>query len=506
MMRQGAESPPSRRQAVLVLGMHRSGTSALAGTLARLGVQAPLSLIEPTRNNPKGYFESTVLMRFHDEVLASAGTAWSDWDRFDPAWMDSEVAGDFIARLPAILEEEYGDGRLLLVKDPRICRLLPLWLRVLAKLDIAPKIVLPVRHPGEVAESLEARNDFGRQRAGLIWLRHVLDAEFHSRGCARVVVRYADVLADWRGVADRMASGLSIDWPDRSPAVEADIDGFLSGGLRHHAIEDGAAADGPGIAGWIAQAHAALQQLAEPDGAHDAAMAALDGVRGEFDASSALYATVAREGDAKAQARIKELGELKKRSDALRAELAECAARHASQVAATAKSAAIASGLRRELAGERAARARQTLDDHAMAAGLERELALHRQLAVDRLHELRRMQEGRLAKAVASLQRLARRRAPEPEVPALPDDETIRRSGLFDPEWYLRRYPDVRRNGGDPLAHYLRYGAGEGRDPGPAFSTRDYLRRYPDVSESGINPLVHYVRHGIGEGRRARDA
>jgi hypothetical protein len=72
----------------------------------------------------------------------------------------------------------------------------------------------------------------------------------------------------------------------------------------------------------------------------------------------------------------------------------------------------------------------------------------------------------------------------------------------FCTEYYLKRYPDIRESGVDPLIHYIRSGCREGRDPSPAFSTRYYLERYPDVLGSGLNPLFHFVRHGLGEGRR----
>lgn len=77
----------------------------------------------------------------------------------------------------------------------------------------------------------------------------------------------------------------------------------------------------------------------------------------------------------------------------------------------------------------------------------------------------------------------------------------IVKSGLFDRNWYLQCYPDVAAEGADPVAHYLRHGAIEGRDPNPCFSSAWYLSNYPDVAERGINPLYHYIRFGAAEGR-----
>jgi len=76
-----------------------------------------------------------------------------------------------------------------------------------------------------------------------------------------------------------------------------------------------------------------------------------------------------------------------------------------------------------------------------------------------------------------------------------------RPNSMFDSRWYLERYEDVRRAGMNPLLHYARYGYREGRDPGPEFQTEFYLVTYPDVRASGLNPLLHYLRHGKDEGR-----
>jgi hypothetical protein len=77
--------------------------------------------------------------------------------------------------------------------------------------------------------------------------------------------------------------------------------------------------------------------------------------------------------------------------------------------------------------------------------------------------------------------------------------ELVSASGLFDSEWYMARYPDVARSGVDPIVHYLRHGAAEGRDPGPRFDTRAYLVEHPEVARAGVNPLVHRLRDGQGD-------
>ena len=77
--------------------------------------------------------------------------------------------------------------------------------------------------------------------------------------------------------------------------------------------------------------------------------------------------------------------------------------------------------------------------------------------------------------------------------------KTIKNSDLFDEKWYLNQNPDVAKRGNDPAEHYVRYGAKEGRDPGPKFKTERYLKSHTDVSENGENPLIHYIKYGKTE-------
>lgn len=76
-------------------------------------------------------------------------------------------------------------------------------------------------------------------------------------------------------------------------------------------------------------------------------------------------------------------------------------------------------------------------------------------------------------------------------------------SEYFDLEWYLETYPDVAQGKINPAEHYLRFGAAEGRMPGPLFDGNWYLQRYPDVAQVHTNPLLHFIKFGQQEGRSA---
>lgn len=98
------------------------------------------------------------------------------------------------------------------------------------------------------------------------------------------------------------------------------------------------------------------------------------------------------------------------------------------------------------------------------------------------------------ASAAPPAEAMPRRRAPTIDV----------RSLVFDPIWYLERYPDVAAQNLDPVQHYLGSGADEGRDPNPFFQTTYYCASNPDVVSSGMNPFLHYLLYGAREGRPPR--
>lgn len=72
----------------------------------------------------------------------------------------------------------------------------------------------------------------------------------------------------------------------------------------------------------------------------------------------------------------------------------------------------------------------------------------------------------------------------------------IRRSKKFDRYYYLSLYPDVLKEGIDPIRHYVLHGALEGRNPSPEFNTLEYLRLTPNLDPRKTNPFVHFIEHG----------
>jgi hypothetical protein len=174
------------------------------------------------------------------------------------------------------------------LKDPRICRLFPLWRAALDQAGYAPVVLSPLRRPSEVAASLAKRDDFSLGRAHLIWLRHVLEAERTTRRVPRLLFRWSDFMSDWRGLLDRLRTETGVDMPSRRPESEADVDAFLDIDLRR---QKRAADPSPEAPAWIGAAFDNLVRLSD-EPSHAGAEAALDEIRAEFDRTAAIYGPV----------------------------------------------------------------------------------------------------------------------------------------------------------------------------------------------------------------------
>src|SRR5918997_1578068 len=196
------------RTALIVLGMHRSGTSALARMLSLLGATLPEHVVGGVRGNEAGPWGPKRLVDLHVEMLGEMGSRWDDWRSFEPAALGPERLSHYRHEISRLISEEYGDASPFVLKDPRLCRFVPFYEEVLGGLDVEPRFVLPHRNPVAVLDSLASRDDMSAPFASLVWLRHVLDAEQATRGRPRVFLAYEECLDDWRAAAGKISAGL----------------------------------------------------------------------------------------------------------------------------------------------------------------------------------------------------------------------------------------------------------------------------------------------------------
>jgi hypothetical protein len=275
----GESASPSPRAAigVLVLGMHRSGTSALARMLSLLGCALPRTLMAANPTNPAGHWESDAIAEFNDRLLASAGTDWADWLPVNPGWYRSPLHAPALAEGAKLLASEFGDASLFVLKDPRNCRLAGFWIEAMIKAGCQPAIVVPLRNPLEVAQSLHVRDGVDEGYALLMWLRHTLDAEAATRGRVRHFTHFDQLVNQPQFMMRRMADKLDLSWPRVSPGAWKEVRDFLDGEMRHHRLADALLLEDPDRPRWLRDAYAVLRRWSE-EGEDSADYDLLDGI------------------------------------------------------------------------------------------------------------------------------------------------------------------------------------------------------------------------------------
>ncbi|WP_222425870.1 sulfotransferase domain-containing protein [Vreelandella titanicae] len=218
---------------VLVLGMHRSGTSAVTGVLEKLGTALPQELMPPQIHNPKGYFEGVRVMGLNDQFLEGLNSNWDD-TRFSVAIPDSLVDKHLDA-VKEFIKKDFTYNKIFAIKDPRICITFPLWERALKELEIDLKVILPYRNPFEVARSLKSRNDFSTEKSLLMWVKHILYAEKYSRPYSRLFLSFNGLLANAEKEVVKIADFVGIE-PEPSAVGEVRSN-FLEKELKHHNLD-----------------------------------------------------------------------------------------------------------------------------------------------------------------------------------------------------------------------------------------------------------------------------
>ena len=284
----GASLQGAVSAAVLIVGMHRSGTSALAGMLSKLGVATPENLHPADEHNTRGYFEPTRIIDFHERLLAKLDSPSNDPLPLRYDWLRSPIGQAASEELAEILDEEFGEEALCLFKDPRMCRLLPVWSAALARSGRAAAAILPFRDPIEVAGSLASKAGLGRPYSLFMWLQHVVLGERFTRGMPRSFTAYDELMSDWRRVSAKVQRELGLAWPKDVMRAGPEVDAFLTGELRHHKGRADALDASEPLDALCLKAWEALEALAlDPQDA--AAMAALDGLWGSFETAFGVF-------------------------------------------------------------------------------------------------------------------------------------------------------------------------------------------------------------------------
>jgi GT2 family glycosyltransferase/glycosyltransferase involved in cell wall biosynthesis len=246
--------------------MHRSGTSLLTRICNLLGADLGPDIMPPAPDNPAGFWEHRRIAEIDDRIFGTAGIGWNDPLPLAEGWQHTPETREAAEEITQILTHDFADSPLPSIKDPRLCRLLPLWQGIIEGMGWQPRYLLVARNPIEVERSLAARNGLPPAQSFLLWLRYCLESERDTRGQQRVFMTYDQLMKDWRGTLEPAYRKFGLPWPGPQDPVFDEIDRFTNAGLRHHAADFEELSARPHLARFVGRVYDAWSRSAgDPD-------------------------------------------------------------------------------------------------------------------------------------------------------------------------------------------------------------------------------------------------
>lgn len=233
-------------RAVYIVGMHRSGTSAVTRLVNLMGVPLsdPSDLLGAVESsNPTGHWESLALLEINDRILTTLGGAWSAPPILLPGWERGQAMAELRRVAVRVFAATYRT-RTWAWKDPRICLTLPFWRSCINSRAVA---ILVLRHPIEIARSLETRNGFPMRYSLALWERYMRHALRNVSGLPTLVTAYDDLLQDASGWCAHVGGHLTRHGFKVASLDAATLATFVDPNLRHAALGMEALTEDPNV-------------------------------------------------------------------------------------------------------------------------------------------------------------------------------------------------------------------------------------------------------------------
>ncbi len=219
---------------ILIAGMHRCGTSALAGALSQAGVFFGENLLSSKKDeNDLGFFEDADILELNDKFLQDLHSSWDDVRGIDFS-LHEKRCKQYQSSLQELLSQNYTQQSLWCIKDPRLSVLMPLWLPVLQALGVIPRILISFRHPDEVANSLRKRNGFSFEKSALLIANYYTQIISSTYQSDRFFISYEALLDHQEGKVNNLAEFLGLD-PD---VLNQHISDHVHHSLKHQNVDE----------------------------------------------------------------------------------------------------------------------------------------------------------------------------------------------------------------------------------------------------------------------------
>jgi GT2 family glycosyltransferase/glycosyltransferase involved in cell wall biosynthesis len=226
----------SEKKLVVVLGMHRSGTSAVMKALSCVGYALGDKLMPARADNPKGFFEDSDIVELNNQMLAHIGQHWFSLSQVSSENVSALERAGFVDRALGLLQQKLQQHAQLAIKDPRITKLILLWQRVFARLDCPVSFVFSLRNPLSVAQSLYQRNQMPLKKGCWLWLSHNMAAAEVLREQPISIIDYDFLMDDPVSCVSGLATELNA--PLDGEMLAAFAADFIDPELRHASYDE----------------------------------------------------------------------------------------------------------------------------------------------------------------------------------------------------------------------------------------------------------------------------
>lgn len=197
--------------ALLILGMHRSGTSALSGLLESGGVNLGKRLLGPQSGvNDRGFFENANVVKINEDALDEVSSQWDQPHAIGPALATLDEA-KLKKRMCACIDADYAGSPIWAIKDPRCVLLEPAWSAAIRELGASLKYIAVCRHPSETADSLARRDGFSLNHALMLWMNYNLHTLEAISERDSLIITYQALIEDAPAVAARIEAELGLE-------------------------------------------------------------------------------------------------------------------------------------------------------------------------------------------------------------------------------------------------------------------------------------------------------
>jgi glycosyltransferase involved in cell wall biosynthesis len=222
---------------VIVLGMHRSGTSLMAGFLRILGVNLGDDLLAAQKSNEFGHFEHNGILQINEAILAKLGSSYDDVHELPQGWEQRPELIPFKKQLREIIERDFKQVPLFGIKEPRIGLLLPIYKEIFRDLGISLVFVIMKRKEIEILESLKTRNKFAFSKSLDLITKYRASIERYTKGEKKVYIAFDDLVNYPRFCMEKIQDALGIVLKPYD-SFERDIIKFIDPRLKHHSLDD----------------------------------------------------------------------------------------------------------------------------------------------------------------------------------------------------------------------------------------------------------------------------